>query len=396
MYTTSNRIWSNLSSPAKLIIAGLAGVNLHASRNVSHVLDLQKGKLFLNANDTLYLGNAQHGSGNVFFNSSSYVIGKLSRWVVTGQSAYDFPVGNSNSDRRAQVVYTSPNANAAYLTCEFVNAQPGVLGLPLSQSGININKTGTEGYWRIRSASGFSSGLFSIYCLARQFGGVQNIGNLVLIRREQAGTPFQLIGNHIVGSGNIDSVVLGRTNVNNYGDFAVGGDVSQNPLPVELLSFQGWYEEQNNQVVLNWISSSEINVAAYQIESSLDGVNWNQEAEVKAKSYSISHTHYNWTGPFDAHAGLVYYRLKMLDVDASYEYSPILSIKKDVDGIMSLYPNPCTSNKVYLNAELEIRISDVSGKLVYEGTTSSIDVSSLDKGIYLVQSKYGVERLLLK
>lgn len=396
VYATNNKIWSNFTSPAKLIIAGLAGVNLHATRIVSHMIELQKGKLLVNATDTLYLGNQQSGSGTILFNSSSFIIGKFSRWISAGMSSYDYPVGIGNSDRRMQIVYTTPNANAGYITCEFVNAQPGVLGLPINQNGININKTGTEGYWRIRTNGGFNSGLFSIYCLAKQFGGIQNVSNLVLIRREQAGSPFQLIGNHVIGSGSIDSVVLARTNVNNYGDFAVGGDLSQNPLPVELISFTGSYFALDNETQLHWISSSEINVSSYQIERSFDGLNWSKQGEVKAIGNSNSNTNYSWNEPFESVDGIVYYRLKMFDADYSYEYSTIISVKKEEEKVFSLYPNPCSTEAVYLNEEMQIQITDLSARLIYEGTTNFIDVSKFDKGIYLVKSKYGAERLLIQ
>jgi hypothetical protein len=354
------------------------------------------GKVYLNNTDTLYLGSSLTGSGQIQFNSSSYIIGKFSRWISSGIGVYDLPIGSNLADRRIQISYTSSNANSAYLTSQFINAQPGVLGLPLFQTSITINKTGTEGYWRIHAANGFVTGNYNIHVLAKQFGGIQNVSNLVLIRREMTGSPFQLLGTHISGTGSVDSVVLGRSNLNVYGDFALGGDMTQNPLPVELLSFAGNYIQSTQSADLNWISASEINVFKYVVERSFDNETWTAQGEVLAKGNSAKNTFYNFNDDFNTNLNFAYYRLKMLDLDGSFEYSKTILIQNENNNDFVLYPNPTSGESVALKENIQIEITDLSGRKIYEGFTNRIDVSSFTKGVYLVKTPFGTERLLVQ
>jgi hypothetical protein len=396
IYQTNNKILSPFSTPAILTIDGAGGIQLHATKKISHSLNLLNGKVYLNNSDTLYLGSSLTGSGQIQFNSSSYIIGKFSRWISSGMGIYDFPIGSNVADRRVQISYTTANANGAFLTSQFLNAQPGVLGLPLYQTSITINKTGTEGYWRIHSANGFVTGNYNIHVLAKQFGGIQNISNLVLIRREMNGSPFQLLGTHISGTGSIDSVVLGRSNLNVYGDFALGGDLTQNPLPVELLSFSGNYNQTNLSADLKWISASEINVFKYVVERSFDNEIWSMQGEIFAKGNSSKNTFYSFNDDFNTNLNFAYYRLKMLDLDGSFEYSKTILVRSENNSDFVLYPNPTNGESVELGENTQIEITDLSGRKIYEGFTNRIDVSSFTKGVYLVKTPFGTERLLVQ
>lgn len=396
VYQTNNKIWSSFSSPANLTIAGAGGILLHSSKTVTNVCDLQKGKIFLNASDTLYIGNSTAGSGSILFNNNAYVVGKLSRWIGSGLGLYHFPIGSNTADRRMSIDFTGSNLNSAYVTAEFVNSQPGILGLPLTQSGITVNKTGTEGFWRMKPATGFNFGAFTIRVLAKQFGGIQNVSNLVLLRREQSGSPFQLAGSHILSSGSSDSVVLGRTGIMLFGDYAVGGDMSQNPLPVSLLHFNGIYLNETKSAELNWVSTSEINLSEYIIERSIDGLNWAIVGNVKAIGNSSINVHYHFSDLIQLENESIYYRLKMLDEDGKFDYSKIITLNNETDFQFKVFPNPNSGGIVETNVTTNIKITDLMGRLFYEGFANKIDVSNWSKGVYLINTIYGSQRLVLR
>lgn len=70
----------------------------------------------------------------------------------------------------------------------------------------------------------------------------------------------------------------------------------------------------------------------------------------------------------------------------------VLSIGKDEIANFSLYPNPVKGGKVFINsannyAERMVEVFDVLGKQVVsqKGTQSSVDVSHLNKGIYIIK-----------
>jgi hypothetical protein len=126
--------------------------------------------------------------------------------------------------------------------------------------------------------------------------------------------------------------------------FIMVGGVAFQPvstLPLTLTSFNGIFK--NNAVQLNWTTSLEENVDKFIVEKSANGTDWQPFTTVKATGNSIISNEYN---AIDATAAaLNYYRLKMVDIDARYTYSPTIQIRSNGEeraGIR-LYPNPATS-----------------------------------------------------
>jgi len=89
--------------------------------------------------------------------------------------------------------------------------------------------------------------------------------------------------------------------------------------------------------------------------------------------------------------GLSYYRLKMIDEDGSFEYSPIRSILINAlaDKVV-LYPNPLMSGqKLFIKTELreliELRLYSADGEDIgefeFEGDTE-ISLKHLPSGVY--------------
>jgi len=97
-----------------------------------------------------------------------------------------------------------------------------------------------------------------------------------------------------------------------------------------------------------------------------------------------------------------YYRLKMVDVDGSFEYSEIRSVTFDAKGItISTYPNPTTSIlKVEMVSELGLGASeadayilDSNGKVLAKNKISTngislIDVNTLPSGLLILNVDY--------
>lgn len=95
------------------------------------------------------------------------------------------------------------------------------------------------------------------------------------------------------------------------------------PLPAELMSFQGHIEGSDNQLI--WSTESERNNAYFQLEHSLDGVNWTVLAQIsgagnstETKNYSVIHT-----TPDEV---INYYTLHQIDYDGEIETFTTISI----------------------------------------------------------------------
>lgn len=171
-------------------------------------------------------------------------------------------------------------------------------------------------------------------------------------------------------------------------------------LPLTLLEFNG--RLVNDDAVLNWKTTGELQTQSFDIERSLDGRNYLPVGNVRTANtagiHSYTYTDRNFHSPG---VTKLYYRLKQIDINGRFSYSRIvvLSLPQSEPAIL-LYPNPVINElnlTVSLNRpdKLQTRVYDNSGKTLLQqqwqistGSTSlSLDVSKLSKGIYFVELK---------
>ncbi|MEO1258422.1 MAG: hypothetical protein AAFZ15_06480 [Bacteroidota bacterium] len=113
---------------------------------------------------------------------------------------------------------------------------------------------------------------------------------------------------------------------------------SAGSLPIELSTFTSSLYQ--NQIVLDWTTTVEINNDGFSIEKSADGFQWTELSWVEGAGNTLERQAYRYvdSSPFN---GNNYYRLKQVDFDGSQHYSNILSIKYgDRDGSAVIFPNP--------------------------------------------------------
>ena len=109
------------------------------------------------------------------------------------------------------------------------------------------------------------------------------------------------------------------------------------PLPVKLSSFSG--KADNCKAILQWTTAQELNTDKFILESSTDGISFSAVAEIKAANAANGKSYQQL---LVQSTGLVYYRLKMVDLNGSYIYSFIVPVKTNcnISDIISIYPNP--------------------------------------------------------
>jgi hypothetical protein len=174
-------------------------------------------------------------------------------------------------------------------------------------------------------------------------------------------------------------------------------------LPLHLISFTGI--KNKNIVTLNWQTAEEINTSHFVIQRSVDGVNFSNVGNVKAKGNSRQF--YSFADNVDNIKGnKVYYRLQMMDKDGKYTVSKIISLTLDFfAGSLKIYPNPVKDQLyVLFNAESPcngiLRILNASGTIIHTETVSTsanvinVSVSRMAKGVYYVQliTNEGIQR----
>ena len=159
------------------------------------------------------------------------------------------------------------------------------------------------------------------------------------------------------------------------------------PLPIELVSFQA--QIQNRTVLLTWETATETNNQGFDIERSLDAVNWQKIGWQDGAGNSTTKQLYRYTDE-EPLAGTSYYRLRQIDFDGSSSYSEIESIRFHDDNTIEIYPNPAKEvlyiSKFNENKSKQIIIYDQTGRPVLTTTQTSnkIDIADLVPQIYVI------------
>jgi hypothetical protein len=178
-------------------------------------------------------------------------------------------------------------------------------------------------------------------------------------------------------------------------------------LPLVLKEFTGKLNSGSHSD-LKWTTSSEYHTKEFVVERALDGVHFEKIGTVAAAGNSSVERNYKLTDPYAAEA-VNYYRLKMVDMDGKFTYSPLVIIRnpgitgKDI----RVLTNPFNSYVDLFFTEIpasavSVRISDATGRVRYNNGSVvpasnrwRLDVSmlNLSKGNYIleVRSKEGMK-----
>lgn len=179
-------------------------------------------------------------------------------------------------------------------------------------------------------------------------------------------------------------------------------------IPVELTSFAA--SNDRNNVTLNWATATEVNNSGFQIERKLNGTNeWTNLSFVSGKGTSTERNNYFYMDK-GLTVGKYSYRLKQVDLDGTFEYSPVIEVDVNAPNEYTLYQNypnpfnPSTTIEYSLpeKADVTISIYTAIGELVttlVDGTVESgyqkvsFNASNLTSGTYIYQIKaVGAER----
>ncbi len=339
-----------------------SGVTLNTSIKVSGNLALNFGLLNTTTSHILtMLNGSTTAAGNAL--STSYVNGPMQYQKSTvGATTLNFPIGNG-ADCRPVILTVNHTTGTQYTyQAQLFDASAAALGYTLPPTVTSVSNVH---YYTIgrTNAAGVSqptldlNGNQTIQVFFGANDGVTDGGNLVIVKNTYlAPTAWINIGGTggpaYSGGANLTGSVTSTsspTAFNSFSTFALANPLGGiNILPVGLLSFTA--TPVNDKVMLNWVTSAEIDDSYFAIERSRDGVTFDslQTIETEApggnSAVSLAYTAYDQS----PYTGFNYYRLKQVHTDGYVTYSAIDLVKFGAGQNVSVYPNP-TTGPVYIS-----------------------------------------------
>jgi hypothetical protein len=159
-------------------------------------------------------------------------------------------------------------------------------------------------------------------------------------------------------------------------------------LPVKLISFT--VKAVNNQVSLNWQTTSEVNLSNYVVQRSINGQDFETLASLKAKNTAgvFDYSFVDYTAKF----GVNYYRLISVDIDGKSISSNPVAVTLGASIVsVTAYPNPAVNqlNVSGLVIGDRLKLLDLSGRIIktqnFSGSnTAVLNLDKINAGVYLL------------
>jgi hypothetical protein len=162
-------------------------------------------------------------------------------------------------------------------------------------------------------------------------------------------------------------------------------------LPNVLVSFSGM--DNTNNVNLRWSISNQIDFSRFEIEKSVDSIHFIAVGKV---DFEKLRTDYFFSVNYESGQPRGFFRLKIIDINNQFDYSPMIVLNTSSSQIFNISPNPASKDIVVtgLRETGNVFIMNMSGNKVLESQVNSnaltLNVSLLQKGNYWVYYSDGI------
>lgn len=344
------------------------------------------GKMTL-ANGVVKVANGEQISfsadGNMNKTGDSWIVGKVEK--AWGASTDNLPFYIGSEEHMAQVDINPETSGATFTVSYSFNNAEHVLAETENLTGDLTRVSGME-RWNIHNDNGVNS-LITLYF--GEYSEVTDPDKLV-VAHNNAGKWEELTEGYAYTS----SSVSGRAT--SYSDFTLGtkeASIAINPLPVTFAAFAG--RQEGNSVVLEWTTLSENNNDYFEIERSIDGINFVTIGYVEGAGNSNSRIDYSFNDNAPEQ-GRLYYRLSQVDFDGTREYADkVVSViyAGSENNQLTVVPNP-TNGHIRIGIPASsgdgvIELLSQTGRIVRSFSVNSIDaaldITDMPSGIYILR-----------
>jgi hypothetical protein len=176
-----------------------------------------------------------------------------------------------------------------------------------------------------------------------------------------------------------------------FDDISLGGDQGAIILPVTFMGITA-KKEAGNGVRVAWDVAQEVDVRAYEVERSSDGISFSRVGSVAANgkpAYSYSDN--------SVTEGTVYYRVKNVDIDGHFKYSSIVKLSgRNTSStiVLKAFPVPARDGLTVQHERLQpggsLTLTTADGKTVRQvsktgGIQTQLSLNGLTPGLYILR-----------
>ena len=355
-----------------LMIQNTGGdVTLGDSVEVMNVLTLSQNDLILE-NEVLIISNTASGAIVSPGDNTSYIQadgnGTVRRSVIAG-TTYTYPVGDASGDY-SPFTFTPTTLTGTSPTVE-VNLRDGRF------NDIDDGRAHVSRYWSFNQ-SGVASATFDItmqYTDADVAGGSE--ADLVPIKFSTDADTSDFPSYSL----NVGANTMTWQGLTSFSIVTMGGTAVT--TPVELLYFSG--KQENTNILLQWATAVEISNEGFEIEWATETGGFETIGFVEGNGDTEEIVEYEFTD-YEPVPGINYYRLRQIDYDGMFEYSPIIPVEFTAFERVfevAVFPNPSTADNVNVSIEtgnlaqpIQMQLFDMLGRVVHEEQVEVIDTRS--------------------
>ncbi len=163
-------------------------------------------------------------------------------------------------------------------------------------------------------------------------------------------------------------------------------------IPVTWLDFTA-KKVSSNDVKLEWSTATEVNNSHFEVERSFDGETFEMIGAPIVGAGNTTQIMSYESMDYNLPEGVTFYRVKQIDFDGKYDYTPVRMVQMINENGMVVYPNPAKNevNVSFEGASLHtVTVMTLAGQVIDNGTLSSegfvtLNTAQYPHGVYFIK-----------
>lgn len=288
-----------------------------------------------------FLDNATASGANNNVSNPSFVDGLVKK---IGNDAFTFPVGKAGAGYHYCAI-SAPSLVTDVFSAEYIRNSATALG---SITAPGLYTVSNCEYWNINRVLGISDVNVTLswngYSNCNPAAYITDLSSLQVAHFN--GSSWNSYGANS-NTGNASSGSVTWNNVSSFSPFSLGSNsAASNPLPVKFSSVKAYPFGVDNRI--EWTNETEEAVERYEVERSIDGINFSAITHLSARGNAGAKESY-MEDDLNAGSQAYWYRIKAINFDGSVIYSRIVKVGRTTsdDVKLVIYPNPVTSSGTF-------------------------------------------------